>query len=207
MGWKGIDSNLLQKLSAHDRSVLVFSHTSYVDFYIFLLYKFAYPDELFHIRTLVKPDPFAYAGPLLRFLGAIPATKVSDKNGGAVSRIIDELKKLDKVVLMICPKGTIIKAPWRTGYYHIAKELKAPLLVVGLDYEKKTVEAGDFVSSEEPEHIVREQLYESLSHIVPLFPEDEVVPIRLHDHSKRSFMNWTLPIVVGIVSYFFYTSF
>lgn len=189
MGWSLLDDSICNQLNKYDRTVLVFSHTTYADFYILILYILAHPNRLNLIKTLVKPQPFEYAGPLLRKLGAIPATKVEDKNGGAVNRLVAELNQFDKFLFLISPKGTIINRPWRSGYYHIAKSLNAPLMVAGLDYETKQVIVSKEISYEEEEPIVREFLQNEIKKIVPLFPEEEVVPIRKHDATKRGIVN------------------
>ena len=66
LGWQLIDSTIFTYLQQWDRLVIVFSHTSYIDFYIMVMYMLAYPRELSVIRILVKPQPFKYAGWLLR---------------------------------------------------------------------------------------------------------------------------------------------
>lgn len=201
MGWSLLNKDVFTQITKYDRTILVFSHTSYADFYILILYLLAYPDRLHHVRTLIKPQPFEYAGPILRKLGAIPATKLEDKNGGAVNRIVDTLKEHDKFIFLISPKGTIINRPWRSGYYHIAKELNSYLMVAGLDYEKKCVSVSKEISSTQEEPIVREFLQEHLKTIVPLFPEEEVVTIRPHNNTKRGIINFTHTILVIVISF------
>jgi hypothetical protein len=198
LGWELLDESIFNQITKYDRSVLVFSHTSYSDFYILILYLLAYPHRLHYVRTLVKPQPFAYAGPLLRKLGAIPSTKIEDRNGGAVKRIIEDLKQWDKCIFLISPKGSIVKREWRSGYYHIAKELNATLMVAGLDYEKKCVLVSPEISHSEGEDKVREVLLEELKKIVPRFPEGEVVKIRDHDETKRGIVNVNRLIKVTI---------
>lgn len=198
MGWHFPERAMFNKLFKYNRSVVVFSHTSYADFCILILYLLAYPSDFKYLRTLVKPQPFEYMGWILRKLGAIPATKVDEKNGGSVSRIVEELKTEEKSVFLISPKGTIVKREWRSGYYHIAKELDVYLMVAGLDYEKKCTFVSDEIWHDEGEPAVKEFLMEQLKEIVPLFPEDEVVEIRKHDENKRGMVNWWRMSSVGL---------
>lgn len=205
MGWQPLSESFIKQLFKHDRIIAVFSHTSYSDFYILILYLLAYPEYLYRIKTLVKPQPFAYAGRLLRSLGAIPATKVEDSNGGAVKRISEELNNYEKFTFLICPKGTILKRDWRSGYYHIAELTNSFLMVVGLDYEKKSVAFSEEISHYIEEPIVKDFLQDELKKIVPLFPECEVVDIREHDHSKRGIVDmrrvgtiFTAGLLVGL---------
>lgn len=207
LGYKLLEKDTFTKVNSHPRLVIVFSHTSYIDFYILLLYRLAYFQELEYLRTLVKPQPFRYAGWLLRLFGAIPATAVEDKNGGSVTRIVNELKQQQHSILLISPKGSIIKRPWRSGYYHIAKQINANIMVAGFDYEKKEIILSNSVSSQLPEDLIKPFLQKKLSEIVPLFPKEEIVPIRPHDTSKRNVISPTrLALIIitltSIISYF-----
>lgn len=187
IGWQLMSKETLEYLHRWNRIVIVFSHTSYVDFYIMILYMLAYPDDLRAVRMLVKPQPFNYAGWLLRKFGAIPSTSIDQTNGGGVSRVVEELQKDDETLFLISPKGTIVKRQWRSGYYHIAQALQAPLLASGLDYEKHTIVVSSIIDCNNQEAVVKAHLYEKLSNIVPLFPDDEVVNIR--EHKSRSIIN------------------
>lgn len=185
--WKYPSDQLFDKISKIEKSVVIFSHTTYADFYIFTLYLLAFPDELKDVRILVKPQPFKYAGWILRKLGAIPATKFNEYGGGSVAKIIEEVKDQEKLIFLISPKGTIVKSEWRSGYLAIAKELKANFMVSGLDYEKKILKLSDSIEyTEGKEKEIEIYLKNQLKDIVPLFPEDEVVEIRRHNQSKRS---------------------
>lgn len=197
MGWNLISHDVLQKLRKSKRSVIVFSHTSYFDFYILILYLLAYPRELKSVKTLVKPQPFKHFGWILRRFGAIPATKVDDKNGGAVNRITNELKHLDSFMFLISPKGSILKREWRSGYYHIAKQLNVPLKVAGLDYETQKIIVSDEIDSNKSESDIESFLKDELKEIVPLFPKEEVVDVRPYKHTR--IINKTPIIIISIV--------
>lgn len=205
IGWKLLDTATLNRLNKDKYTVMVFSHTSYADFYIVLLYLFSYPNELNHIRMIVKPDSFKYLGYILTALGGIPATRITDTNGGAVDRIVDTLKQLPKCALLISPKGTILKREWRTGYYYIANKLNANLLVIGLDYEDKCVVISNDISCDNTEETVKSFLRSKLSQIVPLFPNEEVVEIRSHQHDNRNIITkyrlYSLITVATVIGY------
>lgn len=220
IGWSLLSDDIFQQLNEHQRTVLVFSHTSYMDFYILTLYLIAYPTQLGHVRTMVKPQPFAYAGWLLRRFGAIPATALGDKQGGGTVRVVAELRSQDRWVFLISPKGTIVKQDWRSGYYYIAKEFGAHFIVAGADYEKKCIiiskaiafnqckspplklsqsqtSLSDEALDKRNEEVVRKLLQEELKQIVPLYPDDEVVPIRDHDSNKRGLIsNFRLTLLI-----------
>jgi 1-acyl-sn-glycerol-3-phosphate acyltransferase len=203
-GWKLFSPKALQRLHQHPRGVLVFSHSSYFDFVFLLLYRAAHPDALSDLRTLVKPQVFTYAGWFLRSMGCIPSTRSEDKNGGAVDRIVGELKSSPRSLFAISPKGTRSRNSWRSGYYHVAQKLEAPVLAVGVDYERKAPYVSTpFWGSDEP--TLRSKLQSKLGRVVPLYPEYEVMPIRPHApfhviHLSRLIALGCILILVGVIT-------
>lgn len=194
-GWAPLHDLQRWRLRNSKRTIILFPHTTYADFYIMILYILAYPEELKTLRTLVKPQPFKYAGWLLRRFGAIPATRVDEQNGGGVERIVSELAG-DDFALMISPKGTIVNRPWRSGYYHLAKALNADIRIAGLDYERRAAYIGHTIKVDLPIDEMNEKLKIEMGRIVPLFPAEEGIPIRRHDPAKIGiFANPFWPIV------------
>lgn len=181
LGWQSFNHN--NKLSEHKYIVCVFSHTSYYDFFIMLLYKYGYYDYFYNLTVVIRPDYFQYPllGKFLKYIGGIEGSQTTCKNGGKVNYIVDKIKENESSKFLICPKGTIVRGEWRTGYYHIAKTLNAPLCVVGLDYERKNVYIGDAIPNTAGETTIKQQLYNELGQIVPLHPEQENMPIRDHN--------------------------
>jgi len=195
-----MNPNIYHTLHEYKRAVVIFSHTSYIDFVILVIYFFAYPQYFARVFTLVKPQPFLYTGYMLRHYRCIAATSVANKNGGSIQTIIDRLKYEPEWCFLLSPKGTILNRPWRSGYYHIAKELNATLMVTGFDYETKEIVLRGIVSPDDEEPIVRNNLEIELKEIVPLFPEGEVVTIRPHDSSKRNIISSTrLTIIISSI--------
>lgn len=178
MGWEPLSEQNIMRLTEYERSVYIFSHTSYFDFYIFILYRLAYPEYLDNLFTLVKPQPFRYAGWLLNRVGAIPASRLEDKGSGGVQRIVDILNEKKSFKFMLSPKGTIVRREWRSGYFQIAKLTNSVIRVVGLDYAdhnvliSKACDVNDYNLES-----LQEVLQNTISKIVPLHPEQEVVPI------------------------------
>jgi hypothetical protein len=203
IGWEFPNQKIFSILNRKECYVLVYSHTTYADFYIFLLYYIANHENFSSIKTLVKPEPFEYAGKYLRAIGAIPATQRDIKNGNGVNKIVYELKQYDNFKFLISPKGTITNAEWRHGYYAIAKETKSKLTVVGLDYEIKQLVIHGSISYDKPKEEIERYLKEELGKIVPLFPEEEIsLTIRHHNENKRTIINYerfTIIILLAIV--------
>lgn len=185
IGWSLVDDDIFAHIKKHNRTVLIYAHSSYMDFFIVLLYIFSYPDRLINnLKILVQPRPFKYFGWFLRYIGGIPASRLEDRNGGAVSRIAEELKPFNEFLLLISPKGTISKAPWRTGYYHIAKALDVPLMIGAFDYEKRISCVSEPISSQLSESEVRAYLLSKLADVVPLHPEASDTQLRPYDPNK-----------------------
>lgn len=200
LGWKSIKEKQFSQFHKYKRSVIIFSHTTYADFYLFILYFLAYPNGFRNVRVLVKPQPFQYAGFILRRFGCIPSSNFEERNSGSTRRITDELDKQEELIFLISPKGTIVKSEWRNGYYNIALNLKANLMVTGLDYCKKKIVVSDDIQYDKDKNDIEIFLKEQLSRIVPLYPEDEIMKIRKHDKNSRSII--TPPRLFTLISLF-----
>ena len=79
-------------------------------------------------------------GSWLRWMGLIPVyPKRYGGEGSAVDKIVTELNKHNEFVFCISPQGGITAEAWKSGYYHIAKETGAKIVIIGLDYETQTM--------------------------------------------------------------------
>jgi 1-acyl-sn-glycerol-3-phosphate acyltransferase len=83
--------------------------------------------ELFHA-------PF---GGVMRWLGGIPVDR--DRRMNLVEQAADRLREADRLFLVIPPSGTRSRAPhWKSGFYHIARTARVPIVCAFLDYATKT---------------------------------------------------------------------
>src|SRR4029078_5469197 len=185
MGWSPLTDQKLRILNDHNYLVCVFSHTSFYDSLLMVLYYFAHP-ELKNLKTLISPH---YYYNIFKYVGGIPAASIYTKNGGQLSPIVDQIKQSNKAQFLISPKGSILKKEWRTGYYYIAKQLNAPFCCLGMDYEQKKVYIGNVISNDKSEKEIKKLLYKDLSQIVPLYPEREVVEIRQYNKNDVSLIS------------------
>ena len=148
--------------------VIVGPHTSSWDFIIGLALRSKL--RLTHARFLGKAElfkgPFGF---IFRKLGGFPVDRFHHHH------IVDEVVRLFEThasfVLVLSPEGTRKKVDrLRTGFYHIAKKAGVPIVMAGMDFEKKEAslaepffptdnEAADF------EHIFR--FYSSIQGKVP----------------------------------------
>ena len=86
-------------------------------------------------------------GPLLRQLGAIAIDRsVAKKKISMVDFMVDLYNKNEDLYIMIAPEGTRkYVEKWKTGFFHIAKNAKVPVIPGYLDYERKVAGVGPVI--------------------------------------------------------------
>lgn len=188
LGWKLPTPTEVEKVRMYDKKVVVFSHTSYWDFWVMMMFMISNPSLFGDVYTVMKPQPFkGVQGIILRSLGFIASTRKEESGKGFVKKVTRVLRKKDKFLLLISPKGTIAPVGrWRTGYYYIAKELNVPILTVGFDYERRKVVVLNYTTVKEgtAEEISQRLIWE-MDCIVPLNPEWTLSNVRIHDPKNR----------------------
>ena len=135
IGWK-----VVGEIPEEVKKAVVISapHTSNLDFIIGRLGLWAkgYP-----VYFLIKKEAFkpAFVGWILRKAGGIPVDR--GRSGNATLKIAHELKKRDRIYLVITPEGTrSLARTWKKGFYYIALEAGVPIVLGFVNYPKK--EAG-----------------------------------------------------------------
>lgn len=188
----------------HDKlTIMLFSHSSDADVLLQMLYMIAYPYIGNRCYTIVEPGVMNKHGWIRRRMGCI-----STKPGGTIDELVNRFKDESDVRLMISPKGHRRKAPWKSGYYHLAAGLKADLITVGIDYELKCVsfgprrsivdDNGAIVSREKIEPLLKSDM----GQIVPLYPEYSPCHIREHDISNLYVMDEIqLLMICGLIGF------
>ena len=138
IGWKKINDfpNHLDK-----GVIIVAPHTSWTDFPICVAFrsilkikngKYLGKQELFN-------GPFGF---LFRWTGGTPVDRFSQQ--GVVEQVVDKFNAADKLFIALSPEGTRKKVDkLRTGFYHIAKKAAVPIIMVGLDYNKKELSVAE----------------------------------------------------------------
>ena len=111
-------------------------HTSNYDFLIGQLYSRSIGMKS---NFLMKKEWFAWPlGGLFRRMGGIPVWR--SKHTSLTDRLADVAKQSKTFHLCITPEGTRKKnADWKKGFYFIAQKAGLPILLYGVDYEKKTI--------------------------------------------------------------------
>ena len=112
-------------------------HTSNWDLLIGQLYAHA---EGIKSNFLMKKEWFFWPlGPIFRKMGGIPIWR--SKHTSMTDNLAEEARKRDHFCLCITPEGTRSLNPdWKKGFYFIALKANIPILLYGLDFERKLIE-------------------------------------------------------------------
>lgn len=111
-------------------------HTSNWDFIIGNLYSRAIG---FKCNFLMKKEWFFWPlGYFMKALGGIPVYR--EKHTKSTERIAQQAIESDVFRLCITPEGTRKANPnWKKGFYYIALSANIPILLYGLDFDKKMI--------------------------------------------------------------------
>jgi 1-acyl-sn-glycerol-3-phosphate acyltransferase len=118
-------------------------HTSNWDFFVGIFIDFALDLDA---HWLGKSTMFRWpVRRLLKALGGIPIFRSEKHN--MVDQCVVAFASTDALVLAIAPEGTRKKvAEWRTGFWHIARKARIPILLVSFDYKRRVVTFGPMVT-------------------------------------------------------------
>ncbi|HJC94276.1 MAG TPA: 1-acyl-sn-glycerol-3-phosphate acyltransferase [Candidatus Phocaeicola excrementigallinarum] len=94
---------------------------------------------------LMKKEWFFFPlGALFRRMGGIPVHR--DKHTSMVDQLIEQVRQSDTFHLAITPEGTRSANPeWKKGFYYIALGARIPIVLIGIDYEKKCIVAEKYL--------------------------------------------------------------
>jgi len=112
-------------------------HTSNWDFLIGLLYSRAVSMQS---NFLMKKEWFFWPlGPIFKKLGGIPVWRT--KKTSMTDNLAATARQAEHFALCVTPEGTRSKTPdWKMGFYFIAQKAGIPILLYGIDYEKRLIE-------------------------------------------------------------------
>lgn len=131
-GWK---KNITEKHP--DKYIICLApHTSNWDFIIGQLYSNA---EGLKPNFLMKKEWFFWPlGPIFRSIGGIPVYR--QKKTSMTEALANTALKSKVFRLTITPEGTrSANADWKRGFYYIALKANLPILLYGIDYEKREI--------------------------------------------------------------------
>lgn len=116
--------------------ICIAPHTSNWDFLIGQLYAKA---EDIKANFLMKKEWFFWPlGPMFKAMGGIPVWR--SKKCSMTDNLAEQAKKMQTFHLCITPEGTRSLNPeWKKGAYYIALKAQIPLILYGVDYEKREI--------------------------------------------------------------------
>ena len=117
-------------------------HTSNWDFIIGLLYSRA---EGIKANFLMKKEWFFWPlGVWFRHLGGIPVNR--SKHTSMTDAMAEAARREPNFKLCVTPEGTRSLNPnWKKGFYFIALKAELPILLYGLDFERKLIECTQMI--------------------------------------------------------------
>lgn len=91
-------------------------------------------------HIMIKDSAFkGPLGPVLRWMGALPIDR--SKSGGVVEQTVAQFNSHEKMAMVVAPEGTRSGASqWKTGFYRIAEQAGAAIIVATADYRKKEID-------------------------------------------------------------------
>ena len=125
-------------VSHPDKFILCLApHTSNWDFILGRLYAGA---EGLSCNFLMKKEWFVWPLSILfRHWGGIPAWR--NKHTSMTDNLAQEAEKSKTFRLCVTPEGTRSRNPdWKKGFYFIALKAGIPILLYGIDYEKRIIQ-------------------------------------------------------------------
>ena len=94
---------------------------------------------------LMKKEWFFWPlGPIFRNMGGIPVWR--SKKTSMTDNLAATARQRNHFLLCITPEGTRSANPeWKKGFYYIAQKAEIPILLFGVDYEKKLIRCSKTV--------------------------------------------------------------
>lgn len=116
--------------------IVVAPHTSNWDFMIGV---FTRKILGFNSRFVAKKELFIFPfGMFFKWMGGYPVDR--KKHSNFVDMVVQIFKEEDEFIVAMTPEGTRSYNPnWKSGFYHIAKQAKVPIVTSAIDYSKKCI--------------------------------------------------------------------
>lgn len=120
--------------------VIVVPHTSWIDFFLALLIRKVWNEQVnFIAKKSLFDSPFGW---FFRWTGGAPIDR--SKSSDTVTATAKIFKGREKFRLALSPEGTRKKVgQWKTGFYYIAKTAEVPIVMVAFDFGKKQIKVSE----------------------------------------------------------------
>lgn len=132
LGWK---SNVT--IENYDKCVICAApHTSNWDLFIGKLFYGAIGRKT---SFMMKKEWFFFPlGLIFKAVGGIPVNR--GRHTSLVDQMANHIAQCKQFHLAITPEGTRKANPnWKKGFYYIAQKANIPIVIIGIDYEKKLI--------------------------------------------------------------------
>lgn len=139
LGWKATVT-----VPVYDKCVICAApHTSNLDLFIGKLF---YGTIGHKTSFMMKKDWFFFPlGIFFKAAGGIPVDR--SKKSSLVDQMVEQFASKKIFHLAITPEGTRKANPdWKKGFYFIAQKANVPIMLIGIDYEKKEIKAGKLIT-------------------------------------------------------------
>lgn len=168
LGWK-----IKCDFPAVDKSVFVVApHTSYLDGYIGYLAL-----ECLHINYTVLADASLFHFPMTIAMRVLHALPVNVRGKDAIHDSANLLRNSRRCHLVICPEGQLAPTDrWKSGFYHIARLARVPIVPIELDYKNKEMSFKQIITDLSDEQAVFASLRKQYEGAHPRYPEKFLLP-------------------------------
>lgn len=148
-GWQNMSDRIVNLMTSIDKAVLIYPHTSIWDTVTMISYICS--DIRIHGKfwPVIRKAPVGswkesfYSLLFPRYMHMLSAPTPEEKeefgNMGFIDYAVKKLKNVEKYFILISPEGDTSRHEWKSGYYVLAKKLKIPILVVGIDFAEHNV--------------------------------------------------------------------
>lgn len=94
------------------------------------------------VQLMAKDSLFRWHSAwFMRWLGFIPIDR--SVRTGVVEQTVEKFSEYEKLILVVAPEGTRGGAEvWKTGFYQIAQKAGVPIILGGIDYNKRELSFG-----------------------------------------------------------------
>lgn len=155
-GWSDIDPTTIPS----EPSMFLVSHSSYWD--ILVVWLFSFTPGFRNVYSIAKPQFREwYYWPVRSQMNFIYAPRLEERGTGSIDVIYSQFEAIQETSkhILLSPKGTIQKRPWRSGYYYLAKKAGLKIYPLLINYSYRTISIGDPV---DPTRVELQEATESL---------------------------------------------
>lgn len=161
--------------SLPSKIIIISSHTSIYDFFIGIIFYYAYLHKKYDTYILMKKDFEVMSNPLLSFFDKkIKLISVENNNGknGLTEQICNKLRNENNYILYIAPEGTRkCTDTIKSGYWNIAKNLDIDVIYIGVDFSTKIITMEKSRKVKEDWDDEKYEFMKSCKNYIPLYPE------------------------------------